>query len=86
MLQERIDGGELRRQESGVPCVPRDILSHSSASSSASIAWWFARFDPNLDSIRDHPEFQTMMAELEADMAAQRAELETEGLMTAVGA
>ncbi len=44
--------------------------------------WWFARYDPNLDSIRDHPDFQAMMVELEADMAAQRAELEAEGLMT----
>ena len=37
--------------------------------------WWLARHDPNLDSIRDHPDFQAMMAELEADMAAQRQRL-----------
>jgi tetratricopeptide (TPR) repeat protein len=35
-------------------------------------AWWFyLEHDPNLDSIRDEPEFQSMRAEIKADMAAQ---------------
>lgn len=35
--------------------------------------WWFyADQDPTLDSIRNGPEFQTIMAEIRADMAAQR--------------
>ncbi len=34
--------------------------------------WWFSlERDPNLDSIRDEPEFQTMLEEVKADMAAQ---------------
>jgi len=35
-------------------------------------AWWFFLVpDPNLDSIRDEPEFQAMVEEIKADMAAQ---------------
>ncbi|MCZ6560886.1 MAG: tetratricopeptide repeat protein [Gammaproteobacteria bacterium] len=35
-------------------------------------SWWFyIDHDPNLDSIRDEAEFQSMRAEIEADMAAQ---------------
>ena len=35
-------------------------------------AWWFyLEHDPNLDSIRDEPEFQAMLEEIKADMAAQ---------------
>ncbi len=35
-------------------------------------AWWYyAEHDLNLDSIRDEPEFQAMVAEIRADMAAQ---------------
>ena len=34
--------------------------------------WWVAfQHDPYLDSIRDEPEFQAMMGEVRADMAAQ---------------
>ena len=35
-------------------------------------AWWFSLgLDPSLDSIRDEPEFQTIVDEIKADMAAQ---------------
>jgi len=34
--------------------------------------WWYhAEHDPNLDSIRDEPEFQAMMDEIRTDMAVQ---------------
>ena len=33
--------------------------------------WYYLDHDPNLDSIRDEAEFQSMRAEIEADMAAQ---------------
>ncbi len=33
--------------------------------------WFFLEQDPNLDSIRDEPEFQAMVEEIRADMAAQ---------------
>ena len=40
-------------------------------------AWWyFAEHSPNLDSIRDEPEFQTMMEEIRADMAEQLARVQ----------
>jgi tetratricopeptide (TPR) repeat protein len=36
--------------------------------------WWYSlRLDPGLESLHDEPEFQTMVAEIEADMAAQLA-------------
>ena len=35
--------------------------------------WYFLLRDPALDSLRDEPEFQEMVAEIEADMAAQLA-------------
>ena len=36
------------------------------------ISWWYyLEHDPSLDSIRDEPEFQAMVAEIKADMAAQ---------------
>lgn len=39
-------------------------------------AWWYhAEYSPNLDSIRNEPEFQSMMAEIRADMAAQLAQV-----------
>jgi hypothetical protein len=40
-------------------------------------AWWryFRDFDPNLASIRNEPEFKAIFADIERDMAAQRAEL-----------
>lgn len=39
------------------------------------VNWWLTRHDPNLDSIRGHPDFQAMLAELEADMTEQRQRL-----------
>jgi TolB-like protein/Tfp pilus assembly protein PilF len=33
--------------------------------------WYFLKFDPILESLHDEPEFQAMVAEIEADMAAQ---------------
>lgn len=44
--------------------------------------WWLAPHDPNLDSIRDHPEFQAIMMELEADMAMQHQRLVDAGKIT----
>ena len=39
-------------------------------------AWHYARdFDPAFDSIRNQPEFKAVFAEIERDMARQRAEL-----------
>ena len=36
--------------------------------------WWYSlRLDPGLESLHDEPEFQAMVAEIEADMAAQLA-------------
>jgi tetratricopeptide (TPR) repeat protein len=38
------------------------------------IYWWFAlKIDPTLESLHNEPEFQAMIAEIEADMAVQRA-------------
>jgi hypothetical protein len=38
--------------------------------------WRYARdFDPNLASIRNEPEFKAVFADIERDMARQRAEL-----------
>ena len=33
--------------------------------------WYWLEHDPNLDSIRDEPEFQAMVVEIKADMVAQ---------------
>lgn len=33
--------------------------------------WYYAEHDPNLDSIRNEPEFQAMVNEIKADMAVQ---------------
>jgi hypothetical protein len=34
--------------------------------------WWYLlKRDPNLESLHDEPEYQAMVAEIEADMAAQ---------------
>lgn len=33
--------------------------------------WYYLVHDPALDSIRDEPEFQAMLEEIKADMAAQ---------------
>jgi TolB-like protein/Tfp pilus assembly protein PilF len=50
--------------------------------------WWYhAEHDPNLDSIRDEPEFQAMMDEIRADMAVQLErvrEMERNGELAAV--
>jgi tetratricopeptide (TPR) repeat protein len=35
--------------------------------------WYYLKQDPNLESLHDEPEFQAMVAEIEADMAAQLA-------------
>jgi hypothetical protein len=36
--------------------------------------WWYLlKHDPTLESLHDEPEFQAMVAEIEADMAAQLA-------------
>ncbi len=36
--------------------------------------WWHSlRLDPGLESLHDEPEFQAMVAEIEADMAEQLA-------------
>jgi len=35
--------------------------------------WYFLKHDPNLESLHDEPKFQAMVAEIEADMAAQLA-------------
>jgi hypothetical protein len=33
--------------------------------------WYYLKQDLNLESLHDEPEFQAMVAEIEADMAAQ---------------
>jgi len=33
--------------------------------------WYYLKHDPNLESLHDEPEYQAMIAEIEADMAAQ---------------
>jgi hypothetical protein len=35
--------------------------------------WYFLKYDPTLESLHDEPEFQAMVAEIEADMAVQLA-------------
>jgi hypothetical protein len=35
--------------------------------------WYFLKYDPILESLHDEPEFQAMVAEIEADMAEQLA-------------
>ena len=35
--------------------------------------WYYLERDPNLESLHDEPEYQAMIAEIEADMAAQLA-------------
>jgi TolB-like protein/cytochrome c-type biogenesis protein CcmH/NrfG len=35
--------------------------------------WYYLKHDPNLESLHDEPEFQAMVAEIEADMAEQLA-------------
>ena len=38
--------------------------------------WYYAKHDPNLDSIRDEPEFPAMMEEIRADMTEQLARVQ----------
>ena len=38
--------------------------------------WYYLEHNPNLESIRDDPEFQAMVAEIRADMAEQLARLQ----------
>jgi hypothetical protein len=38
-----------------------------------SMWWYFLKQDPSLESLHDEPEFQAMVAEIEADMAEQLA-------------
>ena len=35
--------------------------------------WYYLKYDPTLESLHDEPEFQAMVAEIEADMAEQLA-------------
>ena len=35
--------------------------------------WYYLKYDPSLESLHDEPEYQAMVAEIEADMAAQLA-------------
>jgi hypothetical protein len=36
------------------------------------VFWWYSlKYDPNLKSLHDTPEYQAMVAEIEADMAIQ---------------
>ena len=35
--------------------------------------WYYLKYDPTLESLHDEPEFQAMIAEIEADMAEQLA-------------
>ncbi len=38
------------------------------------LLWWYSlKLDPNLESLHDEPEYQAMVAEIEADMATQLA-------------
>jgi hypothetical protein len=44
--------------------------------------WYYLKHDPNLESLHDDPEYQAMVAEIEADMAEQLAhvrEMESNG-------
>ncbi len=38
-----------------------------------SMWWYFLKLDPSLESLHDEPEYQAMVAEIEADMAEQLA-------------
>jgi len=52
-----------------------------------SLWWYYLRHDPNLDSIRNEPEFQLIVSEIEADMSAQMQqirEMEDRGEIAAV--
>jgi hypothetical protein len=38
-----------------------------------SLWWYYLKYDPILEPLHDEPEYQAMVAEIEADMAAQLA-------------
>jgi tetratricopeptide (TPR) repeat protein len=40
-----------------------------------SLWWYYLKQDPSLESLHDEPKFQAMVAEIEADMAAQLAQV-----------
>jgi tetratricopeptide (TPR) repeat protein len=49
--------------------------------------WYFLKHDPILESLHDEPEYQAMIAEIEADMAAQLArvrEMERNGELESI--
>ena len=49
--------------------------------------WYYLKQDPTLESLQDEPEFQAMVAEIEADMAVQLArvrEMERSGELTPI--
>jgi TolB-like protein/Tfp pilus assembly protein PilF len=49
--------------------------------------WYYLKFDPILESLHDEPEYQAMIAEIEADMAAQLErvrEMERRGELAAI--
>ncbi len=49
--------------------------------------WYYLKQDPNLESLHDEPEYQAMVAGIEADMAAQLArvrEMERNGELAAI--
>jgi hypothetical protein len=35
--------------------------------------WYYLKYDPNLESLHDEPEYQAIVDEIETDMAAQLA-------------
>ena len=49
--------------------------------------WYYLQYDPNLESIRDEPEFQAILAEIKADGPAQMQrirEMEQSGEIEAI--
>ena len=40
-----------------------------------SLWWYYLRYDPNLESIRNEPEFQQVLARIEADMSSQMQDI-----------
>ncbi len=51
--------------------------------------WYYLKYDPTLESLHDEPEYQAMVTEIEADMAAQLErvrELEQSGELAPISA